>query len=181
VTGATWQLSSTQRNVVFQLVAGGTASLAAIAGAYFYLPFSAPSLASAGDRVAFALRWDAVAALALVLGVLRVVRVRFTSAARIDGSPPAPDEASFEIDRRYMQNTLEQLVLAVIAHVALAAQLTGDALRLVPILAVWFLIARVAYLVGYQRQPLARGFGWAMTWLPTLWALVFDVYSLFGS
>jgi uncharacterized MAPEG superfamily protein len=175
------QLTRAQRSVVLQLASGATASLVAVAGAYFYLPFSVPSPASPGDRVAFALRWDAVAALALVLGVLRIVRERFTSPERLDGSPPTPGERRFEIDRRYLQNTLEQFVLAVIAHAALAAQLTGDALRLVPILATWFLLARIAYLAGYHRDPLARGFGWAATWLPTLAILLCDVYGVIAT
>jgi uncharacterized MAPEG superfamily protein len=168
-------LSAAQQGTVAQLFVGAAASLGFILGVYFFVPFPIPPLESAGDRVAFALSWEPVAALALVLGVLRVVRGRFMSGARLDGSPPEPADVRLEVDRRYMQNTLEQLVLAVIAHLALATRLSGDQLRLVPILATWFLVARVAFLIGYQRDPLARGFGWAATWLPTLTVLLYDV------
>jgi uncharacterized MAPEG superfamily protein len=167
--------SAAQRATVAQLLVGSAASLGFILGVYFLVPFSIPTLESAGDRVAFALSWEPVAAFALVLGVLRVVQGRFMSPARLDGAPPEAADVRLEIDRRYMQNTLEQLVLAVIAQLALATQLAGDQLRLIPILATWFLIARVAFLIGYQRDPLARGFGWAATWLPTLSVLLYDV------
>jgi uncharacterized MAPEG superfamily protein len=168
-------LSAAQRGTIAQLLVGSAVSLGFILGVYVLVPVPIPALESAGDRVAFALSWEPVAALALVLGVLRVVRGRFMSAARLDGSPPEPADVRLEVDRRYLQNTLEQLVLAVIAHLALATQLSGDELRLIPILATWFLIARVAYLIGYQRDPLARGFGWAATWLPTLTVLLYAV------
>jgi uncharacterized MAPEG superfamily protein len=171
-------LSDRQRSTIWQIVAAGVVSLAAIGSAYRYLPFEVPRLDSAADRIAFALRWEALAALALALGVVRVAQERFMTDTRLDGSPPGPADVRLEIERRYLQNTLEQFVLALAAHLALATQLTGRALRLVPILAVWFLIARAVFFVSYRRAPLQRGYGFAATWLPTLAVLLYVAGSV---
>lgn len=167
-----------QKSALAQIAAANTASLAFIAGAFVLVPFDSSSLGSAAARIALTLRWEALAALTLGFGVSRVSLFRLFSARAIDGSAPTADERGLEIGRRYLQNTLEQLVLAVIAHLALATQLAPDAMRLIPILATWFVVARIAFFVGYHHSPTARVFGFAATWLPTLAVLIYDVACL---
>ena len=167
-----------QKSALAQIAIANTASLAFIAGAFVLVPFDSSSLESAADRIAFTLRWEALAALTLGFGVSRVSLFRMFSARAIDGSAPTADERGLELGRRYLQNTLEQLVLAVIAHLALATWLAPDAMRLIPILVTWFVIARIAFFVGYQRNPTARILGFAATSLPTLVVLIYDVARL---
>ena len=73
--------------------------------------------------------------------------------------------------QRYLQNTLEQLVLFEVALFGLALTLAEPTLRLLPALAVNFSVGRIVFLAGYLWHPLYRTPGMAMTLYPTIVAL----------
>ena len=127
-------------------------------------------------KLSHAIKWDAIAALCLLAGIGWVANQRFTSPGAIDGSP-AP---FLDIDRRYVQNTLEQLMLAVIAHLGLAVELPDNALQAIPILVALFVIGRVAFWIGYHIAPSARAFGFATTFYPTVAAYVYVIAKIFA-
>jgi hypothetical protein len=122
------------------------------------------------DRLAFALRWMLLPGICLLLGVMVAARRGFVPDA-IDGTR-TPASPSLEINLRYNQNTLEQVVLACIAWAGLATTLPLAQLTLIPAMALLFAVGRAAFWIGYLIHPMGRAFGMTITVLPTLAAYV---------
>jgi hypothetical protein len=115
-------------------------------------------------RLEYALRCDVFAALCLLAGVGKIANRRFFTPDAIAGGP----SPSIEIDLRYLQNTLEQLVLAIVAHLALVTIVAPESIRAVAVLVMLFVIGRVTFWIGYHRSGSARAFGFATTFYPTV-------------
>ncbi len=157
----------------------GAAAVGALfvwAGTRWY-PFALPPLDSAGDRLAFTLRAEVFAGLTLLLGIGTVARQRFFSPEAIGGEE-SPRDHAIRINLRYVQNTTEQLSLAVVAHLALAATLSPGAMAVIPVLVVYFVLARVAFWAGYHHSPTSRAFGFAATFYPTVAVYLYVIYRV---
>lgn len=153
------------------------AALFAIAWVVFglaYWPEPALNTLTAIDRLQYALICEIFLTLTLLLGVGLVAQQRFFSDQQIDGSEPDKGSA-LDINIRYLQNTLEQVVLAVIAHLALALVVPASSLNIIPVLVSLFVIARICFLVGYHISAPARAFGFATTFYPTVGVYVYVI------
>jgi uncharacterized MAPEG superfamily protein len=117
--------------------------------------------AEAGERLAFAARWNALAALPLFIAIAAVGNQRFKSEA-IDPTRGAESRAMV-IDGRVVDNTLQQYVMFAAANFSLSASATGEQLGMVPAGALIFVAMRVAFWIGYRTDPLSRAFGMAGT------------------
>ena len=112
-----------------------------------------------GDRMLFALKCCCIAVLfCLVTGVEAVAHERLSS--------PAFDPLSgFETRRlrvnlRYLQNTLEQILVFAAGLFGLAAYCPdGSAMRAVLATSVVWILARFAFWIGYHRSAAMRGLG----------------------
>lgn len=122
------------------------------------------------DRLVFVLRWLLIPGLTLLMGVWIAGRRGFIPDA-IDGTR-TPASHAFEINLRYNQNTLEQVVLAAIAWMNLGIALPQERLILIPAMATLFGIGRAAFWIGYLMNPMGRAFGMVLTVLPTIAAYV---------
>jgi len=122
-------------------------------------------------RLEYALRWEVLAALCMVAGVAMIANRRFFIADAIEGGT----SPAIEIDRRYLQNTLEQLVLAIVAHLALVTIVAPESIRAVAVLVMLFVIGRVTFWIGYHHSGPARAFGFATTFYPTVAVYVYLV------
>jgi hypothetical protein len=120
-------------------------------------------------RLTYALKCEVFAALCLLAGIGTIGNRRFFTPEAIGGGP----SESIEIDRRYLQNTLEQLVLAIVAHLALVVIVPADSIRVVGILVMLFVIGRATFWIGYHVSGPARAFGFATTFYPTVAAYVY--------
>jgi hypothetical protein len=78
----------------------------------------------------------------------------------------------------FLQNTVEQVVAAVGAHLALATLLDGAALSLIPAAIALFAIGRLAFLIGYPKGAGARAFGMVTTVLPTMGAYALAIWLM---
>lgn len=125
------------------------------------------------DRLVFVLHWLLIPGLTLLLGVWIAGRRGFIADA-IDGTR-TPTSPAFEINLRYNQNTLEQVVLAAIAWLNLCIALPQERLLLIPALATLFGVGRATFWVGYLINPMGRAFGMVLTILPTIAAYVWLV------
>jgi uncharacterized MAPEG superfamily protein len=148
-----------------KIVAAGAASgIIFMLAALFVLTAVMPGLpvaADAGERLAFAVKWTALAALPLFASIIAVGNARFASDA-ID--PTAHKESpGMIVDGRMVDNTLQQYVLFVAAGLAVAAVSRGDQLGVISGAAVIFTVCRFAFWIGYRIQPLYRAFGFAST------------------
>jgi hypothetical protein len=145
------------------------AGMAAIAAAmpvalllWLAIAYLAPPLAgmdSRGGRMLFTLKCCCLAVLfCLVTGVEAVAHERLLS--------PAFDPlAGFEtrrlrVNERYLQNTLEQILVFAVGLFGLAAYSSdGFAMRAVLATSVVWILARFAFWVGYHRSAAMRGLG----------------------
>jgi len=141
-----------------------TASLAigyTILPRWFHFPVDLPA------RLAFAVKADLFVLLWVVLGIVLVALGRGRSAADIGGAALSPPSPVIAVRVAFLQNTLEQAVVAAGAHLALATLLEGAALALIVTAVALFGLGRLAFLVGYSGGAGGRAFGMATTFLPT--------------
>ena len=141
-------------------------------------PFLSPQSTSVGERLAYAVRCDLFAAFALAFGIICVAEQRYRSPNATKGSCDADESSSIPVNIRYIQNTLEQTVLLFMGHLALALVLKPENLKILPILVILFIIGRLSFWVGYFRSPIARAFGFAVTFYPNLAVLAFSATKI---
>jgi uncharacterized MAPEG superfamily protein len=139
---------------------------------------AAPPWTPAGDdaaaRLAFALTGTLVAGTALLAMIMAIAGLRPLWAETIEGSP---DAARLERHVRVQRNTLEQLMLFVLAHLSLALSLPREDLALLPALALLFVVARALYWLGYALDPMYRTFGFVATFYPNIYAIGLALYG----
>ncbi len=171
-------MSSEQRKVL-----AGMAGAVVFSAAFFEVMFQSTAIGltppggiDTSWRLAYALKWEVIATLCLLAGVWKIANRRFFIPEAIEGDP-AP---SIEIDRRYLQNTLEQLVLAIVAHLALVTIVAPESIRAIAVLVMLFVIGRVTFWVGYHYSGPARAFGFGTTFYPTVAVYVFLLSRIFS-
>jgi hypothetical protein len=117
--------------------------------------------ATAGERLAYAVQWIALATLPLVLAIGSVGNARFSSEAI---NPLAGKEnPATAVNCRVVGNTVEQFLLFSAASLAVAAGARGDQLGVAAAAAIVFVVARLAFWIGYRIWPVYRAAGFAST------------------
>lgn len=136
------------------------------------------------DIPIFSLSWTLAFALMLpglflaaVIG--RLAHRRYGDEARAGGLAPEPGEAA-AIDGKVLQNSVEQMVLALATWPAIGYFLATDGPGVVLCLGIGFALARVAFWIGYHLSPPLRAFGFAATFYPTLMALGWTLLRWLG-
>ncbi|MBA3940051.1 MAG: hypothetical protein C0520_02445 [Sphingopyxis sp.] len=122
-------------------------------------------------RLALALRLDLAVLLCLGVAIGRVATQRFLSAEDIGGSASPSESPAVRRSRAILQNTLEQVVLALPTHMALASLLPPDRMAVLAALVLLFVAGRIAFAIGYARGAAGRAFGFGLTAYPTAAAL----------
>ncbi|MFW6076685.1 MAG: MAPEG family protein [Hyphomicrobiales bacterium] len=120
------------------------------------------------DRLAFALQASVLVLFWVAVGVLMVSTARMSSPRDIGGSAAGPPSERLAVRIAFLQNTLEQAVLAAGLYVALATLLSGDWLSLIVVGVVFFGAGRVLFLRGYAKGVDGRSLGMSLTMMPTL-------------
>lgn len=158
----------------------GVFCAAVLGGTWFTVPAIVTLPAGLAERLAFAVQADLLIFLCLVIAVRMVSRGRFYSSADIGGAAAGPPRQALAIKVAFLQNTLEQAVLAVGVHLALATLLHGAALSLIIGAAILFAIGRACFYWRYPGGTGARAFGMVVTTLPTLVGFALAVVLLFA-
>jgi hypothetical protein len=114
----------------------------------------------------------------VLVGVGMVSTGRRRSVEDIRGSAYAPPSPRIAVAVAFLQNTLEQTFIAVVAQLALILLLEEQALPLVAASTVLFAIGRVTFLRGYPQGAGARAFGMGLTALTSLFAFVVSVVTI---
>ena len=143
---------------------GAVSGIGAMAAALWLLQavIAVPSAAATLDgRIAYALRWNALAALPLFVMLAAVGNARFNSEA-IDPTRWAEDRSTL-INGRVADNTLQQFALFVAGSLALATNLTQAQMPVIGAAAIVFVVMRILFWIGYRIDPLYRAFGFAST------------------
>lgn len=142
---------------------------------FLFLPQSLELPTDFSARIAFALQASIFVLIWVVIGIGMVSHGRRHSAADICGSAYAPPSPKIAVRVAFLQNTLEQAVIALGAYLALVTLLPPSFLTFIPASVVLFTIGRITFYIGYPNGAGARAFGIATTMLPTiagyLWAI----------
>jgi hypothetical protein len=109
------------------------------------------------DRLVFTLKLNVFAVIPLFIAVAAVGNGRFLSDA-IDPLRHVENQA-MEINGRVVDNTLQQNFVFFIGTLALSTYLTSETIKLISALVVVFVLARMAFWVGYRIHPLYRAPG----------------------
>jgi hypothetical protein len=143
---------------------GGASGVVSMALAMWLLPAALPAPADVGTlagRIAYALRWNAFAALPLFAMIAAIGNGRATSAA-IDPTLGL-ESREMIVNGRVADNTLQQFALFLAGSLGLAASLPLQHMTALGAAAIVFVVARMAFWVGYRIHPLYRAFGFAAT------------------
>jgi hypothetical protein len=143
-------------------------TIGALAGGYIFLPNVIELPRELPDRLGWAATWWAVPVLALLVAIMMVSTTRRFSAADIGGQAAGPASEGLAVKLAFLQNTLEQTVLAAGFYFALAATADGAWMALLPVAAVLFTMGRILFYVGYKRGAKGRSLGMALTMLPAV-------------
>ncbi len=159
-----------QRAVGFAMVLAGVISAIALGMAALtaYSEASAPF----DERIEHVLRLEFIVVAWLAATIANVARLRLFSTRDIGGGRDGETRKVREA-RAVLQNTLEQVVLAVLAHLGVAASFNPSAPFIVALVALFF-VGCLLFWVGYSRGAKGRAFGFALTFYPS-------VIALFGS
>ena len=122
------------------------------------------------DRLAYALRWDALAALPLFLMIVAVGNARALGPA-IDPTLGAEDPTML-VNGRVADNTTQQFLLFLAGSLGVAASVPPAWLQVVGAAAIVFVVARLVFWLGYRIHPLYRAPGFAATMYLNLGLLV---------
>lgn len=164
-------MNAEQREIAARSAAAIALSAAAVAAAWLWLPpallGATPDMATA-DRLAYALKADLPVFLWLGGCLRAVASIRFRSDADRPGAAYGSPSARLAVPAAVLQNSLEQTVLAVGAHLVLATVLRGEEMILLPVLVALYLAGRVFFVLGYARGAAARAFGMALTGTSTI-------------
>ena len=136
---------------------------AVLGAAYAVVPPLA-GMTQPGERVLLAAQWLIVAFIPYAAVCLTILYQRYAEGAH---NPLLGGESErLKIHCRVMQNTLEQLLWFALCLLPLAMFLTSSQARVIPILCVFFSLARFVYWWGYFRGgTLGRSPGVQFTFL----------------
>ena len=168
--------SDDQKKVVMGIIASWIVSAVFLAVTYYALKDMQPFVIADDEQlIAVSL---GLSALPLTIGIGWAARTRFFDQG-IDGDTPAPG-SPLDMTSRFIQNTSEQTLLFVIALLSFYYTAPGHTVAL-PLFAIWFCIARLAFWIGYRREnPVHRAFGFAGTFHPTIVILTISILTSAG-
>ncbi|WP_226893601.1 MAPEG family protein [Nisaea sediminum] len=157
-----------QRGVLRNMLAALAVAAIVLGASVLWPPsvFAAP--ADLALRLALTLKWDALVLLCLIATIGNLARHRFFTPADIDGSGRTSGTGRAHMLQALLQNTLEQSVIAVIAHLVWTAATPTAWHGAVPAAVLIFVAGRVLFVAGYKGGAPARAFGFALTFYPTV-------------
>jgi hypothetical protein len=153
-------MTKDQKTVAVGAASGILSMITGVTFIYSLWPAN-PALTELSSRLAYTLQAAAFAVLPLVFGIIAVGNGRFLSEA-IDPTLHK-ESAAMEVNGRVLDNTLQQFLIYLVGTLALSTVLTADQMRVIPATAIVFVVARIAFWIGYRIHPLYRAFGFAAT------------------
>ncbi|XP_072050768.1 transmembrane protein 79-like [Amphiura filiformis] len=150
---------------------------------YYYVPITVPDNPTMIDRMIFTLQWIPIELLPMIIVIIVIGQIRKNN-LHIAGDPRKSEQFNapiIAVHVRVLANTVEQTLIHVPGLFVFASRVQPENLKLVPLLAILFFVARMIYWIGYSRNALYRGLGYAATFFPSVamhgYALFCIVYS----
>lgn len=161
-------LASEQRGVAKGAIAAALVAALILSLAWLSSDRLFSPLGDVGDRLSFAVRADLALGLCLIVFTGRIANLRFRRAEDIGGSGGTSESDAVRRARAVLQNTLEQTVIAVIAHTGLVLLLPPERPTIIPALVMLFVAGRTCFAVGFRHGAAARAFGFGLTFYPSV-------------
>lgn len=160
---------------VYKEFAAGVAVLAVLYYTVRNIPLDTETLKTPQDRIVFTFRWMLISILPLISAIFDVLNVRGTTNAI---NPIAGNsEHLVEVPNRILRNGMEQFLLHAIGLLALTTYLDETCMSAIPVLVSMFFVGRVFYSLGFKSSERNRGFGFFITFLPTLITYGYCLYK----
>jgi hypothetical protein len=179
--GCVMALSEKQRGVLKGVLTALTISICAIVGSIVVGPEILSVESSVAERIAFAFKTDIFLAAWLGLSIALLARHRFFTPEDIDGGGLTRGTTKASILQVTLQNTLEQTVLAVLAHAAWAVVMPVEWISTVPVAALMFVVGRVLFMKGYEGGAPSRALGFALTFYPSVIMIIIILMRVLGA
>ncbi|KAM6995284.1 transmembrane protein 79 [Tautogolabrus adspersus] len=152
-------------------------------GGFVFLPFDAPLLGGAPLRLVYTLRCSVFAAVPIVLGwlVLGVSRLRTgVIRALYDNEEKEAELQEVTVHRRFVSDSASLFLIYFLQLVVMAMYLSQEHLKLVPLLTIVFAFGRLVYWVAAGFGSSIRGFGFGLSFLPSVAMMVANIYFIFS-
>lgn len=163
----------------------GTAALVAFflvaVAAFHVLPRISTLPDTLVERMAFAIVASLPALLCLATAIMLVSTRRRHSPEDIGGSAAREPSPYIAVQAAFLQNTLEQTVLAIGAYLVFAVLLSDAWLSLLPVSASFFVIGRILFYRGYRQGASGRALGMTLTMVPTIVLFLASIAVLAGN
>jgi hypothetical protein len=117
-------------------------------------------------------------AASLFICIARLAKHRFFTPEDINGSALTEGTERAKPLQALLQNTLEQVALALSVYFACSFILPSHLLGLIPAAAAMFLFGRVLFYIGYSGGAPSRAFGFAFTFYATILLGFIAVYFM---
>ncbi|XP_033989325.1 transmembrane protein 79 [Trematomus bernacchii] len=173
------------RDVLKLSVSLGTAALffpLLVWGGFVFLPFDAPLMDGPPLRVVYTLRCSVFSVLPVVLGwvVLGVTRLRSSVIGpHFDDEAKGAGLPEVSVHRRFVSDSASLFLIYFLNLSVMSVYLNQDHLKLVPLLTVVFAFGRLVYWVAAAFGSSIRGFGFGLSFLPSIAMTVANMIFLF--
>ncbi|CAN9514404.1 unnamed protein product [Ophioblennius macclurei] len=151
-------------------------------GGYVFLPFDAPLLDSTPLRLVYTMRCSIFAAVPIVLGwlVLGVIRLRRGATEPLfDDVGKEPDSPEVRVHQRFIADSVSLFLIYFLQLVVMAMYLSQEQLKLLPLLTINFAFGRLVYWTAAAFGSSIRGFGFGLSFLPSVAMMVANFYFIF--
>uniref|UniRef100_A0A3P8WWX6 Transmembrane protein 79b n=1 Tax=Cynoglossus semilaevis TaxID=244447 RepID=A0A3P8WWX6_CYNSE len=150
-------------------------------GGFVFLPFDAPVLDDAPLRLVYTLRCSVFAATPILLGwlVLGVIRLRSGSLKPLLDDVKGAELHEVTVHRRFVSDSASLFLIYFLHLVVLSMYLGQEQLKLIPLLTIVFALGRLVYWVAAAFGSSIRGFGFGLSFLPSLAMMVANIYFIF--
>lgn len=167
-----------QRGVAIGMASAGLVALALLTLAAIFGGARIGPSASVEFRLELLAASLLAPAASLFICIARLAKHRFSTPEDINGSALTEGTARARLLQALLQNTLEQVALALSVYLVCAFTLPSDLLGLIPAAAAMFFAGRVLFYIGYSGGAASRAFGFAFTFYPTVLLGCVAVYFL---
>jgi len=161
-----------QKGIFVEIIKGLIISLLLLLGGIYYNPLNYQHDISLTDKLKLFSKVITIFAIFLGSVIAIIARYRFFTSSVISGSGLTKSTPVLNILSSILQNTLEQTIFATLVYFAWIMIVPPTWLSIIPIMSITFIIGRILFAIRYKNGAIARSFGFALTFYPTMLMLV---------
>jgi len=174
------QLTTKQQGVARGAATAAILTVTGLAGVALLLPETLLPTDEPVARMVWAMQWALLPIITLVVAVGRMGNQRFYTPQDIDGAGLTQPTEEARIRQAILQNTLEQVVIALPVYLVWALVMPLGWLPSICVAATLFVCGRVLFTHRYVKGAAGRAMGFGLTFYPSMGMLVALVCMIVG-